>query len=169
MAKKSTSKIKIRIEDSEDLYSKYSTEDNIVLNSEAVSFIEAELKNVDSKSEVKVVVETPNEISEERKNICKVSIRKHFKNHVMEANQLIKKYLVLAGIIFVVSLIFGWLSVMGQKWNFPQICMIFIEVLTWVFGWEFIDILVFMIPIKRFKTRKIRKISNAKFEFVVKK
>ncbi len=168
MAKKSTSVIKMAINESEDLYSTYSTEDNIVLNSEAVSFLEAELKSVKKEDSIKLVIETPNEVSDERKSKCIKSIKNHFKGIILEAKDLIKRYLFIALIMFVATSVLAVTQVLGQSWNFPQILMIFLEILTWVFGWEFIDILLFVIPVKQYKTRKYNKIVKAKFDFVVK-
>ena len=168
MAKKSTSVIKMAINESDDLYSTYSTEDNIVLNSEAVSFLEAELKSVKKEDSIKLVIETPNEVSDERKSKCIKSIKSHFKGIVNESKELIKRYLLIALIMFVATSVLAVTQVFGQSWNFPQILMIFLEILTWVFGWEFIDILLFMIPVKQYKTKKYNKIVKAKFDFVVK-
>ena len=169
MAKKSTSVIRMAINDSEDLYSTYSTENNIVLNNEAVAFLESELKGVESKDNIKIVIETPTKISDERKNKCVKSIKNHFKGIISEAKDLIKRYLIIALIMFVATCLLATLQILGNKFGFPDILMIFLEILTWVFGWEFIDILVFSVPIKKHKTKKYAKIINAKFEFVVKK
>ena len=66
------------------------------------------------------------------------------------------------------TLLLATLQILGNNFGFPEILMIFLEILTWVFGWEFIDILVFSVPIKKHKTKKYAKIINAKFDFVVK-
>lgn len=168
MAKKSTAVIRMAINDSEDLQPTFSTKNNIVLNNEAVAFLESELKGVESKDNIKIVIEIPTKVSDERKNKCVKSIKNHFKGFVNESKELIKRYLFIALIMFVATSVLALTQVLGQSWNFPQILMIFLEILTWVFGWEFIDILVFSVPIKKHKTKKYAKIINAKFEFVVK-
>lgn len=166
--KNNYAKIDIMIDSAEDLYSKYSIDTNPTLNPEVESFINSNIKDSKVKEKFKFNIHTPNELSEaEQLNYARV-IKKHYNALVQESMQMIMRYLLISVILLAVGLFFGTMLIISKASVNPIVVILF-EVLTWVFVWEFIDIIAFIIPVKQFKTKRLKKVANAKFNFVVTK
>ena len=149
--------IRVKLENIHDGYLPYSSDSNTELSEEFANHIINLTNDNPSKCDLDIIVELDNPATQNEKSHFTRSLKKYFSNAISETSRKQRHYFFIAGIMLAVgivlsaSLIFV-LSFMNEGFA-TSLFEVFLEVGSWVFLWETVDIACFKIPTLRFESR----------------
>ena len=146
----------------DDAYSKFSTDTNKVLDESAGDYIYESFKDLQNKSNKTLEIYLDESCSEEEKEECKNVIKRYFSNDYKEENL---KLTIVSLTLLIIGIVFVGLLVLLESLNVPYAITIIMEIIAWVFVWEFVDVFVFSRFTNRIKMRRIKKILDAEIIF----
>ena len=163
--KENLSIIELRVENKSELYSKFSTDNNKVVNEEVISYIENSARKLPNKENLQINIESGTKLIKDEQDEFKEAFQKYYKNKNVE-NSKHTNFFYLLSIVF---LLVGMACIVGLNFlknsNVSYVAETILEVVSWVFIWEFVDILCFKIGIDFFKRRKNNKILKSEIVF----
>lgn len=165
--KKETETISICFEKIEDCYSKFSIPHNKVFDKNAVEFIEDSLKDTKSKSNIKLEIHLKKDCEEKDKLECEKTIKKYYKNNYTEKSQENMKLTIISLSCLLIGIIFITLLNFLSKLSTPYVILLILEIVSWVFVWEFVDVFVFSRFLNRIKMNNIKKMKNCSIIFII--
>lgn len=163
--KENLSIIELKVKNKTELYSKFSTDNNKVVNEEVVSYIENLARKLPNKENLQIKIESEAKLIKAEQDDFKEAFRKYYKNKNAEINKNTNFFYLLSFVFLLV----GMACIVGLNFlrnsNVSYVAQTILEVVSWVFIWEFVDILCFKIGINFFKRRKNNKFLKSEIVF----
>lgn len=162
--KKATDKIYLKLNKISDAYSDYSTEEHITIKEEFHEHIMnlADDKSVKNDVEINIHLNTPASIDEKATLVS--AIKSYNKYKVRDITNTIKLYFMIAGLLLLAGVGLSLIYFFAPITNI--IVEFFLEIGTWVFIWELVDIVSFQIPSIKFKAYLNTRIIKSKIKFI---
>lgn len=155
----------IQFNNIKDAYSKFSTDNNKVLDDSAGAYISESFKDLHSKSQKTLEIHLIENCEEKEKEECKTVIKKYFLNDYNEYKDENLKLTVISFSLLLIGLIFIGILIFLNRISAPYAISLILEIITWVFIWEFVDVFVFARFTNHIKMKKIKKILNSEIIF----
>lgn len=149
----------------DDAYSKFSTDTNKVLDESAGDYIYESFKDLQNKSNKTLEIYLDESCSEEEKEECKNVIKRYFSNDYNDYKEENLKLTIVSLTLLIIGIVFVGLLVLLESLNVPYAISIIMEIIAWVFVWEFVDVFVFSRFTNRIKMRRIKKVLDAEIIF----
>ncbi len=155
----------IKFQSIDDVYSKYSTDKHKVLDNNASTFISESFKDMQTKSKKVLEIYLEKPCTDKEKSECKSVIRKYYKNDYNDYKEenvklaIVSFILLFIGVAFIISLAFL------NSISTPYTITIILEIIAWVFIWEFVDVFVFARFTNHIKMNKIKQIIDCEIVF----
>ena len=163
--KATTQNITLKLNNANEMFSPYSEENNLSLKPEIAKHIEHSTEDAKKNSKICVYVETPKPVSEKEKEDCVMAFKNHYKLYLQDEKNELKHYyfisLILLGVGALLTVLFCFLT----WWNVNLIVRTLVEIVSWAFVWEFVDVFFFRCMFKRKKLNYIKLLINAKLHF----
>ncbi|MBE5746531.1 MAG: hypothetical protein E7359_04545 [Clostridiales bacterium] len=161
--------IYVNCDSASDIISKYSSGDDLTINSELSSFLEDKNENLSINYPVNIKINNSKQFNNEEKNKVKLSIRNHFANKVNDINEKLHKNKIECIVLFLISLL-TLLSYVACKLIFKidivnEIISEILLIIAWVFVWRLVESIAFERRKMKFKAIKFYRLLNARIEF----
>lgn len=143
-------KIEMNIKNLSDLHSPYSNND---INNDVFSFIDEKINYMPLNEELEIDINCKNPATDVEKTVAIYKIKSYYEKEIQITYKDIKRYralaitLLLCGLILLAGLHFL------NKLNPPFFLFTFLDIVAWVFIWEFVETLLF----RSFKERSYKK------------
>ena len=161
---KDTVIVHLNISDSEVVLSDYNAEGKEIISSDMATFIDNVTKPIKPKQKVHLKINCKNH-SEQNENKFRNAIRNYYINEFAEIDRKLKSNLLMSLIMLCAGLLGFTLHWLLGMINTPFIISTFVEVASWVFIWEFVDLLCLQRYFIRYKLIKKINIIYAKISF----
>ena len=162
--KKSVDKLFLKLNNITDAYSDYSTKEHITIKEDFHEHIMNLADDKSIKNDVEINIHLSNPASLEEKQTLAKAIKSYNKYKVQDISNTIRLYCMIA---FLLTCAGVGLSLIYFFANITNIVVeFFLEIGTWVFIWELVDILSFQIPSIKFKSYLYKRIIKAKINFI---
>ena len=158
-------KASIKFEKIQDAYSKFSTNTNKVLDENAGNYISESFKDLKQNSKKTLEIYLDEACNEEEKLECKTSIKRYFLNDYNDHKEENLKLSVVSFILLFIGIVFIGILIFLENLSAPYAITIILEIIAWVFVWEFVDVFVFTRFTNRMKMNRIKKILDAEIVF----
>jgi len=139
--------ISVKAEESEKLFSSYSFDSSDKLNPDLGEFIWDRAKFVPSSKDIKIKIYTNDRADDQE---IKTAIKNHFKEEYVENKNNMKQKLYLSLAMFFAGLFCLSILLLQHTFFYNEYVEYVIDIATWVFFWEAIDVYF----IERSKNRK---------------
>lgn len=162
--KKSVDKIFLKLNNITDAYSDYSTNEHITIKEDFHEHIMNLADDKSIKNNVEINIHLSNHATLEEKQTLATAIKSYSKYKIQDIANRIRLYCMIA---FLLTCAGVGLSLIYFFANITNIVVeFFLEIGTWVFIWELVDILSFQIPSIKFKSYLYKRIVNSKINFI---
>lgn len=165
---KQIDKIYLKLNDTNQAYSEFSTEENPSLNPEFADLIANLSDDNSTKNDVEINIHLESPVSMEEKQHLTSTIKTHFKHQLNDINNEKNRmwtttiFLMLASVISI--LLYHFIAPVVASFLLELI----LEIAAWVFVWEFLYALFFEITKVQFKAHLTKRIINADIKFIEK-
>ncbi|MFA6667659.1 MAG: hypothetical protein WCS51_04860 [Bacilli bacterium] len=165
-------KIGLYVDEASGCYSKFSYEDNHILDTEFIDYVERnahELGGVDlDKYEIDIY--SPFVISNNQKEIFLNTYKRHYEQMQKDAEKEVHRCNIRAGILFLAgAVILAARGIIASTWtNAPEIIDFVLEIASWVFMWESVDVMFFSRNQSLLNKVFYEHMYNADFSFIYK-
>ena len=165
---KKIDKIYLKLNDTSQAYSEFSTEENPSLNPEFADLIANLSDDNSTKNNVEINIHLENAVSLEEKQNLSSTIKRHFKHQLNDINNEKNRmwtttiFLMLASIVSI--LLYHFIVPSLESFLLELI----LEIAAWVFVWEFLYALFFEITKVNFKAHLTKRIIKADVKFIEK-
>ena len=162
--KKGRSVIKINVADDESILSKYNDDGQEIISSEMADFINNLVKSVPKEKDIVLNIKCSNYTEEKEKRYKKAIVNYYVnefadKDSKLKNNSLISMLLFMIGVIGFVALYL--LRTFEAHWLIQDI----VEVASWVFLWETLDVFFLNRGIIKWKQKRDLKIIYSEIKF----
>ena len=144
---KTVKKIGLHVNRIEDAFSKFSYEDNYILDNEMIDYIErnAQVKKGMELDKFEIDIYCPNEIKNEDKELFVASYKQHYEMKKMIMHKALHRNNVVAGLLFLFAALILVATHVLNAWfiTIPEILSFTLEIASWVFMWESVDAFFF--------------------------
>lgn len=155
--------ISVKLETLEDAYSRFSTSNNRALDDELSSTIINMSKSVDRKSEIQLNMHIEGGCDDNDKAKLKKDIKNHFSREKNEIDVTIKRIVIIASLLFVFG---AGLIAMLATISMGFVLYTIVEICSWVFLWECVDLICFQISINRLKLKNYNRLIKMEINFI---
>ena len=162
---KDTVIVHLNIKDKDLLYSQYNAEGKEIISGEVATFIDNITKPIKPKQNIHLKVNYTHKDNHDEQKF-RNAVRNYYINEFAELDRKLKNNLIMSCIMCFAG-VFGFallwlLSII----NTPFIIYTLVEVASWVFIWELVDLICLQRYFIRYKLNKKLNIINAKITFV---
>ncbi len=157
----------VKIKDKFDVINPYSSGDDVTIKEELSEFIQKNNNYMELSKPINIRFDNEKELSREDRDEIKLALRNHFTLQVSDVNEELdanKKECFLMISLFV---LFLGLFIVGKFFESFGIMSEIFSLISWVFGWDFVESIAFVRPKLRRKAIRLYKILNARIEFLV--
>ncbi|MGN1208398.1 MAG: hypothetical protein ACI4TI_02915, partial [Christensenellales bacterium] len=154
-----------KIKDKSDVINPYSSGEDVFIRDELSSYLQQSNNYMELAKPINIRFDSENELTNQDKDEIKLAIRNHFTLKVSDVNE--ELYSNKKECFFMISafILFLSLFVLGKFFaNFSIISEIF-SLVSWVFGWDFVESIAFVRPKLRKEAIRLYKLLNARIEF----
>lgn len=161
-------KIYLKLNETSQAYSQFSTDENPSLNPEFADLIANLSDDNSTKNDVEINIHLEKPVSLEEKQYLSSTIKRHFKHHLNDINNEKNRmwattiFLMLASVISI--LLYHFVVPIVESFLLELI----LEIAAWVFVWEFLYALFFEITKVNFKAHLTKRIIKADIKFIEK-
>ncbi|MGN0961680.1 MAG: hypothetical protein ACI4PF_05760 [Christensenellales bacterium] len=133
--------VKINITDAECLLSPYNDDGMEIISEETANFINNLTKPIPSWKDIQLQISCE-DYTQDKEQVYRNAITNYYVNEFADRDQMLKARLKISTILFLVSIISFALLYFMYQWNVPDILCSLVEVISWVFAWETVDLFV---------------------------
>ena len=134
--------INITIKDKDEVLSPFIIDNNEAISADFANHIDNAVKSIPPKQDINININCEN-LKEEDKTHFSLAIKNYYKNSVLDNQRKIKTNLKLFLIMIVLSLLSITVLFLFDYFNVNWLIKEIIDIITWVFVWEAVDIMVF--------------------------
>lgn len=154
----------VEINNINDIYSEFSSETTKVLKKSFAQHLEETCEEIDR--DTTITIRVSKKFNEQEKETAVKTIKKYYNNHAKQNSQEIKRNTLLSFVLLVISIglivALHFLNEMGVSY----IISLLLEIVAWVFAWEFTDVLFFKCTGLRHEKIKNLTLLNCKIDFI---
>lgn len=161
---KDTVIVHLNVSDSDVILSDYNAEGKEIISSDMAIFIDNVTKPIKPRQKIYLKINCKNH-SEQNENKFRNAIRNYYINEFAEIDRKLKSNLIMSLIMLCAGLLGFTAHWLLGMINTPFIVSTFIEVASWVFIWEFVDLLCLQRYFIKYKLIKKINIIYAKISF----
>ncbi len=155
----------IKFERIDDAYSKFSTDTNKVLDDSAGAYISESFKDMKQRSNKTLEIYLDEACNDEEKLECKKAIKRYFLNDYNDFKEENLKLSVISFALLLIGIVLIGILIFLERISAPYAITLILEIIAWVFVWEFVDVFVFSRFTNRMKMNRIKKILDAEIVF----
>ncbi|MBE5758223.1 MAG: hypothetical protein E7345_04835 [Clostridiales bacterium] len=157
--------VHLTIKDESSVLSDFTAEGREIISNEMASFIDNVVKPIKPKQNIHLKIKC-NKVNSEKEAVYKNAIKNYYINEFAEIDKKLKTNLIMSMIMLIAGLVgFGLLYILSAI-NTPFLILELLEVASWVFLWEMVDLLCLQRRFIKYKQLKKLKIIFAKVTFV---
>ena len=161
---KETDVLEIKIDSINDLYSNFSINNNKILNPEIQQYISSNVEGFSKRNSLKIKFSSSKKPTIKEKDEAKTVLKNTYKKVVDDCNKTINLYYILS----LIFLLIGTVSIVVLhviSSYAPYVIKTILEIISWVFVWEFVDVLCFRAIFRIIKNNQNKKIYKSEIEF----
>lgn len=147
-------KIMLDINNINNIYSEFSSSNNKILKKKFAEHLEEACSELDSNEQINIIIKCEQKLEKNSQETATKTIKKYYSQKLKESENIINKNRVIALSMLIISI----LLIIGlhflNEHNVHYTISTILEIITWVFAWEFTDILFF----KNIKERNDKKL-----------
>ena len=155
--------INIKVDNKEQIISKFSYDETDKLNKDLSEFIVDKTKRVSINSNVKLNFYTKAKIKEGE---VTRTIRNHFTDELLNAKEDLRKSNILAFIMLILGIVTFAILYASYKLFINVYFEMIMEIATWVFVWESVDVIFLQRPKIRRECLQLQKICLAEIKIM---
>ena len=150
--------IVVSVNDVEQCFSQFSDHKNGTpfLCDELSNYLEKNASEDHAVDKLKLLVQSENKATQKEKDLFVESVKKQFKRESDRENKVLKRQDLLSFSLLGIGIVFLIIMQVITHYKTPLILEMFLEIIAWVFVWEFVDVLGF----KRFEVKHKLKTYN---------
>ena len=161
---KTTDVLEINIKSPSDLYSNFSINNNKILNPEIQQHISSTVEGFSKRNDLKIKINSSKDFTENEKQDARNVLKNAFKKVVDDNNKTINSYCIFALVFLLIGIVS--IVVLHVISSFaPYVLKTILEIVSWVFVWEFVDVLCFRTFFRIIKNKHNKKIYKSEIEF----
>ena len=103
--------------------------------------------------------------NDEEKLECKKAIKRYFLNDYNDFKEENLKLSVISFALLLIGIVLIGILIFLERISAPYAITLILEIIAWVFVWEFVDVFVFSRFTNRVKMNRIKKILDAEIVF----
>lgn len=161
---KDTVIVHLNVSDSDVILSDYNAEGKEIISSDMATFIDNVTKPIKPRQKIHLKINCKNH-KEDNENKFRNAIRNYYINEFAELDRKLKNNLVMSVIMFCAGVVGFALLWLLSIWETPFLIYTLVEVASWVFIWELVDLLCLQRYFIRYKLNKKVNIIYAKISF----
>ena len=163
-SQKETDILEVKIESANDLYSNFSINNNKILNPQIQQHISKNVEGFSKRNHLKIKFVSSKKLTAKEKDDAKTVIKNTYKKVVDDCSKTINLYCILSLIFLLIGIIaIVVLHVISSYATY--VIKTILEIISWVFVWEFVDVLCFRAIFKIIKNNHNKKIYKSEIEF----
>jgi len=155
----------VKIKDKSDVINPYSSGDDVTIKDELSSFIQQGNNYMELSKPINIRFDNQEELTSEDKNDIKLALRNHFTLKVSDVNEELNSNKMLCFFMLSLFVLFLSLFIIGRFFEPIGIVAEVCSLISWVFGWNFVESIAFTRPKLRKSAIKLYKLLNARIEF----
>lgn len=156
--------VRINIKDADSLLSVYNDNSREIISSETALFIDNVIKTVNPKDDIHLKISCE-EYTSDKEQIYKNAITQYYLNEFADKERKLRQNTIMSITTLILAIISFVLLQLFTLWNVPNVIYQLMEVVSWVFAWETIDLLCFQRRLIKYEQIKDVKIIFAKISF----
>lgn len=157
--------VDIAVADLDDFYSPYSPKGYKLLNPEMVEYIDEYAKGIPISQELTLRISAENQSVEAKERIEK-TIRRTYAEKIANINEDLQRNLLSSIIFMIIGLIFLVGVIITSAFKFSDVIYEVLDIISWVFIWEAVDVFFMERHKKRVEKIKYSKLAVAEIIFV---
>ena len=156
--------LEIEVHDKSEVVSPYSVDGKQSINVEFASLLDNVGKSLSPKDKLHLNIKTENWKDEETEDFS-LAIKNYFANSLIETQRKISKNFKIFWIMVAFSLLFIGALFLADYFSAPFIVTEVIDIITWGFVWEAVDVIAFQRTLYRYELEHDQVIYNMKITY----
>ena len=161
---KDTVTVHLNVSDSDVILSDYNAEGKEIISGDMATFIDNVTKPIKPKQKIHLKINCNNH-SEKNESIFRTAIRNYYVNEFADLDRKLRNNTIMSIIMLCAGLIGFTILWLLSMVNTPFILYTLVEVASWVFIWELVDLLCLQRYFIKYKLYKKANIIYAKISF----
>lgn len=155
----------VKIKDKFDVINPYSSGDDVTIKDELSSFIQQGNNYMELSKPINIRFDNQEELTSEDKDDIKLALRNHFTLKVSDVNEELNSNKKECFFMLTLFILFLSLFILSKFIEPIGIMAEIFSLISWVFGWDFVESVAFVRPKLRKSAIKLYKLLNARIEF----
>lgn len=155
----------VKIKDKSDVINPYSSGDDVTIKDELSSFVQQGNNYMELSKPINIRFDNQEELTREDKDDIKLALRNHFTLKVSDVNEELNSNKKQCFFMLTLFILFLSLFIASKFIEPIGIVSEIFSLVSWVFGWDFVESIAFVRPKLRKRAIKLYKLLNARIEF----
>ena len=146
-----------------DFYSSFSDDENRIINTEIIDYVEESVQELDNKNPIEFEIKVQRKSSKVDTSTAKRTYVNYYKKEIKQDNYNMQRLGIIALIFFLIGCSLAVLIHQLSLIDTPYIVMILLEITMWVFVTEFVDTACLKMSVEIINRNRHIRLRNAKF------